>query len=908
MGYYFPQSDAKNDVLLAIQDTNQVKEWNQLADQFLQNKQYEQALNYANQAYQLADNLKYTKGKAKASEYLGRLYQLKKNYTTSLNYLLESATIYQASQENELLALLYAQIGNLYQEQSAFDKAINYFNLANKTYPIASPNAFQATNYQAIGAAMSTQKNYPEAEKSYLEALKYYKTANNLSAQAIIYNRLSYVSQLNQNIPQALEYENEAFKIYQKKSDGIAIANTINNIGFLHKQIGDEQKSLQSFRQALNFSRMLQSKDKELELRKRNAQYSNNLGVVNANLRNYREARKNYEEALKIYESQNDNQGIGTTYNYLAATYYIAGNNDNALKNAFLAIEYGKKIPSDEILQTAYKIISDVNQRNGDYKEAQLYYKLYMDLKENQSEAQRKKEQEILQNQIDIERKESELKSLQADKEKQALTLRQLQLEKERQEKDIALLRSNQEMQTMTLKNQELEKDRVQQLLQITKAKAEADRQKAEAERQKQENALLEQNKKLQDLALKQKAAQEKEKQKEIELLEKDKKMQDQKLKDEAAIRWYFTIFSVFAVLALLAILYFLFQSGKQRRALAKQNEEINQQKSQLENHKYELESVNKKLLSNEQILQKAYDKVKKSEVEIREKNEELQASEEELRQNMEELEANKEALEQAYKTIETKNIVFTHSIRAGEKIQNAFLPSDLDFKEQFADHFIIFRPKDVVSGDFYWLLRKEHKTFVACVDCTGHGVPGAFMSLIGHSLLNEIINEKHILQPNKILETLNIEVQKSLKQRETNGIEGMDMAICVFEKWENDIYSMQCSAAKNSIYYATEGNLLEIAGDRKGIGGWQDDSFREFTNHVVKLNKGDKIFLTTDGYIDAPNPQRKKLGVKKLKEIIADNLNTPFADFKAKLIYELDTHQADSLQRDDITFLGLKI
>jgi serine phosphatase RsbU (regulator of sigma subunit)/tetratricopeptide (TPR) repeat protein len=899
----------------AQEDTNQVKLLNQIAEQEISQNQYDKALEHAQKAYQLAEKINFKRGKAYSGIALGKIYRQKQNYTTSLNYLLESVQEFQNLKDAQNVSTSQTEIALLYQAQAADDKAIDYFNLALQTLPPTTSDNARVVNLQGMANSYFRQKKYDQAREQYQKILAYHQSKDN---NKLIINTLDKIGETNVaagDYPAAIKNYEEIIKVNQKLNDAVSLAASLNNLGYLYKLSNDNQKSLKTFRQALALNEQLYSAQSNQEIKRRNAVMANNIGITYANMQNYREARQYFNEAKTIYEAQNNPEGIGKSYNYIAASHFVGGNNELAMINAFKAVEYGKQAQSDEVLQNAYKILSEVYQRNGDFKEAQIYYKLYLDLKEDQAEKQRKKEQELLQNQIDIERKESELKTIQADKEKQALTLTQLRLEKERQEQDIALkakeleiLRSNQEKQAIALKNEALEKENVQRLLEST-------RQRAQAEKQKQEIAMLEQNKKLQDLSLKQKAAQEKERQKEIELLEKDKKLKEQRLKDGEVIQKYGIGLLALLGVILALILFGFIQSRKARRVLSKQNAEIQAQKTLVEQQKEEMDVANRKLKSNEQILQKAYDRVKQSEQQIKEKNEELQASEEELRQNMEELEANKEeieaqkeALQTAYKSIEEKNLVFTHSIKYAEKIQQAILPNEFEFRQVFPEHFVIFRPKDIVSGDFYWLTKLQHKTFIACVDCTGHGVPGAFMSLIGNSLLHEIINEKKIFEPNKILENLHIEVQKALRQRESNGIDGMDMVVCVLEEWEGGIFSMQFSGAKNSAMYFSNGEFHELSGDRKAIGGYQSETYREFTKQTVKLNKGDIIYLTTDGYTDAPNLARKKFGEKRLKELLKEINHKPIAEQETILNEALDAHHNGSLQRDDITFMGLKL
>jgi serine phosphatase RsbU (regulator of sigma subunit) len=320
---------------------------------------------------------------------------------------------------------------------------------------------------------------------------------------------------------------------------------------------------------------------------------------------------------------------------------------------------------------------------------------------------------------------------------------------------------------------------------------------------------------------------------------------------------------------------------------------------------------IESQALENERIVREQNrileDKVQERTQALRNMNEELQSAEEELRQNMEELEAGKEALEISHRQIEEKNLLFTHSIRCAEKIQQAILPSLYEFRAYFTDFFVFYQPKDVVSGDFYWLSAQSDKVFVACIDCTGHGVPGAFMSLIGNSLLNEIVSVKKIYAPHQILETLHLSVIKALRQDESS-IEGMDLAVCVIEPTGHESYILQFSGAKATAWYFQASEIYELAGDRKAIGGSNTEAAIEFSQQDVSLRKGDTVYLTTDGFMDAPNPKRRKLGKKQFTQILNQVVEMPLNAQAEILAKSLKEHQSGQLQRDDITVIGLRL
>jgi PAS domain S-box-containing protein len=307
-----------------------------------------------------------------------------------------------------------------------------------------------------------------------------------------------------------------------------------------------------------------------------------------------------------------------------------------------------------------------------------------------------------------------------------------------------------------------------------------------------------------------------------------------------------------------------------------------------------------------------------------------LRAQEKELRQNMEELKSTQDELnkknqaiielkeEEALnaqikaKEIESKNQLITSSIQYAQNIQRAILPLQEKISETVNDFFVIYLPKDIVSGDFYWFSHIENKRFFAAVDCTGHGVPGAFMSIIGNTLLNEIVNVQQIFETDKILEMLHLGVRTKLRQKENNNYDGMDLAICKIEDIDNKQVKLTFSGAKRPLYYYSPKlngtDLAEIKGDRKSIGGWQQEEHRTFTKTEVILNKGDLVYLTTDGFADNPNLDRKKFGEKRFKNLVLQNINRNLRQQKKVILAELGLHQQGTEQRDDITVIGIKI
>lgn len=266
-----------------------------------------------------------------------------------------------------------------------------------------------------------------------------------------------------------------------------------------------------------------------------------------------------------------------------------------------------------------------------------------------------------------------------------------------------------------------------------------------------------------------------------------------------------------------------------------------------------------------------------------------------------------KTQIEEQRDTLDLQNQKINASIQYAQNIQRAILPVRNQIKNLF-ESFIIYRPKDIVSGDFYWFTKVKDTAFLAAVDCTGHGVPGAFMSMIGSSHLNEIVLEKQVTEPAKILSLLNEKIVESLRQDETENNDGMDVCFISIDLKSNKI---TFSGAKRPLFIFKNktSEFDEIKGDRISIGGAKKKKDDEkFNNHIINAEKGDILFLSSDGLTDQNNLERKRFGSNRLKEIILNNISEPMDKQKEIIEKELDDFQQDEEQRDDITLIGIKI
>lgn len=279
----------------------------------------------------------------------------------------------------------------------------------------------------------------------------------------------------------------------------------------------------------------------------------------------------------------------------------------------------------------------------------------------------------------------------------------------------------------------------------------------------------------------------------------------------------------------------------------------------------------------------------------------------EQLEQQKEELQSHRDEL-----MVQNKNI--NSSLQYAVTIQQAILPEKSHFDQLF-ENFVIYIPKDVVSGDFYWLShwplkgKQSEKIFVCVVDCTGHGVPGAFMSMIGSRLLSEIVNERKISSPAQILTELDMAVNTVLHQKSSENFDGMDVAFCAIEYKPQGYIDIYFSGANRSLYYHKKNStkMETIKGNRKSIGGNMPEIDSAFTNKRLALEPGDSIFLFTDGMPDQNNPSRKKFTTCRLNTLILANIDNPMDEIGQKLLAEFNYFKDEASQRDDITLIGIR-
>lgn len=264
------------------------------------------------------------------------------------------------------------------------------------------------------------------------------------------------------------------------------------------------------------------------------------------------------------------------------------------------------------------------------------------------------------------------------------------------------------------------------------------------------------------------------------------------------------------------------------------------------------------------------------------------------------------QVLQQKNEVIEEKNKDITDSINYAQQIQQALLPFDERIRKSFPDFFVFFRPRDIVSGDFYWFHEKNDVQIIAVVDCTGHGVPGAFMSMIGNALLNDIVGDKGITDPGEILTLMNKGVRHALKQDETSSRDGMDMVLCSIDRNRK---MLGFAGAVNSLLLVNEKKVSILKGLKHSIGGFQHEKEIVFTTQFQEITPGLQIYLSSDGYVDQfGGPDGKKFKSRQFKAALSDQGQLSMKEQGEALEKLFMNWKGDMAQVDDVCVMGIRL
>ncbi|MEE3447460.1 MAG: tetratricopeptide repeat protein [Bacteroidales bacterium] len=863
---------------------NAAERYYNVADKSLALYEYQKSVDYARKSLDLAKINRDSVIQLKDYLLLGHIYVLDDNPLNALECYLSAKKILERQKDVRKDAEVISQIGLVYfnrghyaRARESFAEALNIYNSLGD-----EPNIIESTKY--LAACNSKTKKFEEAAQNYQFLLQKFREADDWDNTKMVYQRLNEIYRSQNNYDKIYKYNYDLYNLCLEKNDVKESLNALNNIAYCYVR-------MQKYDKAVKFYEQLLAADKSVESGQEiDAGTYTSLGLCYQNMDNFDAAVENLSLASDIRHKLNKHNEASTVDNIMALIYLKEKDLHNAEYRAAMAVAEAEKYRADggdddgELRKAAYMTYNEVLSAKGDDKNAMFYYKKYLSLRDSvrtADEMYARDKADDLKRLTDAEKKYvDDLTEAEID----ALSKQQLQLLAENRQKEIDLLTKNNEIQ-------EMEKKRIEQSLALA-------RQEQEALRKENEIRELQQQQKLAEEEIKRKQLEENERQNQIELLKQQQENQNLVIKNQQkeAEQMKLLIYMGSAMILFFFVVFFM---------MRKKNKKLKEQQK-------EIESKNEALV------------LKNEEITIQKEN--LEAANNEIMNMNNELTKQKAIVEEANKSI-------TDSIVYAQRIQTAVCPSPTFLDAFKLEHFLFFRPRDIVSGDYYWFYTDNiDSIFIVAADCTGHGVPGAFMSMLGVSLFNKVVGERNVFEPGDILTELRHEVKEALHQDSMSSQkDGMDLSLIrydmssqtvTFAGANNNGYLVQRFShdeeeearkdlARDEFLRPVDGGFLKLTvmpADAMPIGIYIREKER-FSQTSYKVRKGDSIYMTSDGYIDQfGGKYGRKFMVKNFEKMLLDINLYPLERQKQIVAETHDKWKGTAYtQLDDVIVMGIR-
>jgi len=664
----------------------------------------------------------------------------------------------------------------------------------------------------------------------------------------------------------ALDYYGKSLKIFDRIGDKKGMGSAYLNVGMVYKEQGEFKQALSYFGKSLKILEKIGDK----------SAIGNsylNIGMVYKEQENYKKALLYYEKSLKIYEEIGEKSGMSASLGNMGIIYWIQGSFEQALSYYQNSLVIDEKINNKIRIADSYSNMGIVYKDQGNYKQAIFHYKkglnIYKDIEDKSGMANSfnkmghvYKEQQDNKNALSYLKKSLELYEELGDKSGMDVSISTMG--------DIYWRQGNYELSEECYKNSLKIREELNNNIGIASTYTHL------------ASLYFEKNKYTQAFILG----------------EKGLKIAQQvgalvKIKEASDLLYKLYKKTSYPDRALeMHELYIKMRDSVS--SLEKKDADI----TLLYRHKFEKQQVIAEAKHQEQISLAAE----------REKRQQFIAYYTGIGLIVVLLFAIF-IFKRLRVTRKQKNIIeeqkkdITDSINYAVNIQNSLLPTIENLKEVLPDGFVLFQPKDIVSGDFYWMQHHNNRVYFAACDCTGHGVPGAFMSMIGSSLLDEAVVEKGLTKPNEIFYEVRKGFIKALKQTGKSQKDGMDAALFAWDKGEN----LQISAAYNPVLIIKDKEIREVKPDRQPV-GFHEDNQKAFTNNEIKLSKGDCVYIFSDGYPDQfGGPKQKKFMMKNFKKLLLSIQDKTMNEQKHILETTMAEWKGNTEQVDDIMVIGVR-
>lgn len=704
--------------------------------------------------------------------------------------------------------------------------------------------AYVSHIYNNTGSANRIQGNYEKAINFHTNALENDRKRGNRAGEALSLNNLGNVYLKQGRYKDAIVSYERSLNIRQDLNDNEGVASSLNNLGMVYRNQGDHDRALAYYQNALKIFE--QEGD-----RVGRANALNNIGIVHRSNGNLEKALEVFLDALKQFEGLGNRQGEANTLNNIGNIYYQQADHDKAL----------------EFYEKSYRIsesIGDVNSMAGKLGNMAGVYLVRGDKDKAMKTALKALE---LQERIGDEQGQiSTLNNIGAyylEEKQYDLALGNfLKAEKlERRTGDRSYVAT-----TLTSIGQVY-----QQMGQHPKALDYLSRALKEAKASGNSSAML-----TAFSALGETHAALGDYKKSYDSEQARKQLQDSLERASSARD--------------LARMQAQFENERKQREieiLNKENE-VNQLRIAKQRMVRNLIIVLTVLILITLILLYARYMAKKR------ANEELEGKNREIAKQKE--------------LVEEKNWAITSSIEYAKRIQDAIMPTMDQIRAHLPQSFVFYRPKAIVSGDFYWFSAQHGQTYLAAVDCTGHGVPGAFMSMIGNDHLNQIVNVELVKEPHHVLNRLHEEIQITLKQKHgvSENHDGMDVALCAIDMERRKLHF---ASANRYLYFVRNGELTEVKGDHFNIGGVMHEDVRKYNLHELDLEPGDTFYMFSDGLSDQFGGENaKKFGYRRLRELLVQMNTLPMEEQRDHFEQKMLEWMGPNEQIDDFLLIGVRV
>jgi signal transduction histidine kinase/tetratricopeptide (TPR) repeat protein len=541
------------------------------------------AINLATEAKDLAEQLAYQNGITESLKILGRSYKIQKEYLTALEHYLIAAKDLEKQGNIPSLAEVQTEIGLLFVDWGVHKKATEYFSMAYERKESMGDIQGQIELLTLLGDTYYQSNNRQKAKQYYQLLLNLHLERNQKKELLTVLERLSELHQSSDS-EKALEYELQSLKIKKEMEDYQGMVDSYKKIGNFYKNMNDNDQALTYYKKSLALNQELLGKVEG----EQNDDILMDIAFIHQAKGEYDEALKYLFSALDIRRSREDFVRSALVNREISFTYQALGKLKPAREYAEMAVRWSEQEKAYEVLRDSYKLLSDIYLSGNDDEKALKYYKKYSEITNQLLVNQNNQKQQLLEQQLEIERKEKDFRLLQVEKEIKNLEVKELQYIADKKEADIELLKKERELQETSLKHQQAEKEKAQQALQLSQQAYEAEMNRTKMGQQ----AMRLKNKELEEL----------ERQKTIALLEERKALQESELKISQAMRTFF-----FGLSVLFAIILFLIYRSyrlkqKANTRLALQNMEIQQQKDRLEKTLKELKLAHTQIVQSEKM------------------------------------------------------------------------------------------------------------------------------------------------------------------------------------------------------------------------------------------------------------------------------------------------------------------